>query len=125
MLGGKHVFRGDRLASQRKSKRLTQEELAVKINLTKAAVSNYENGHSTPSNETLVAIADALDVDTDYLLGRTELPREELSRSKPDLSEETTEYVLKELVEKYKIDLTDSNKRDTLEKMIKLVYEDL
>nr|WP_253299510.1 helix-turn-helix domain-containing protein [Paenibacillus barcinonensis] len=113
------------MASQRKSKRLTQEELAVKINLTKAAVSNYENGHSTPSNETLVAIADALDVDTDYLLGRTELPREELSRSKPDLSEETTEYVLKELVEKYKIDLTDSNKRDTLEKMIKLVYEDL
>lgn len=119
------MFHGDRLASQRKSKRLTQEELAVKINLTKAAVSNYENGHSTPSNETLVAIADALDVDTDYLLGRTELPREELSPSKPDLSEETTEYVLKELVEKYKIDLTDSNKRDTLEKMIKLVYEDL
>nr|WP_244988597.1 helix-turn-helix transcriptional regulator [Paenibacillus xylanexedens] len=113
------------MASQRKSKRLTQEELAVKINLTKAAVSNYENGHSTPSNETLVAIADALDVDTDYLLGRTESPREELLSSKPDLAEETTEYVLKELVEKYKIDLTDSNKRDTLEKMIKLVYEDL
>lgn len=120
------MFYGDRLAFRRKSKRLTQEELAVKINLTKAAVSNYENGHSTPSNETLVALADALDVDTDYLLGRTELPREELSPSiKPDLSEETTEYVLKELVEKYKIDLTDPHKRDTLEKMIKLVYEDL
>lgn len=118
------MFYGDRVASQRKSKKLTQEELAMKISLTKAAVSNYENGHSTPSNETLVALADALDVDTDYLLGRTDTPREKPS-SKPKLSEETTEYVLKELIEKYKIDLTDRNKRDTLEKMIKLVYEDL
>lgn len=120
------MFHGDRVASQRKNKKLTQEELAVKINLTKAAVSNYENGHSTPSNETLVALADALDVDTDYLLGRTDAPREISSSSKnPELSEETTEYVLKSLVEKYKIDLTDPSKRDTLEKMIRLVYEEL
>lgn len=69
------MFRGERVALWRKKKKLTQEELAIKINLTKAAVSNYENGHSTPSNETLVALADALDVDTDYLLGRTNQPR--------------------------------------------------
>ena len=68
-------FHGDRVALWRKKRKLTQEELAVKINVTKAAVSNYENGHSTPSNETLVALADVLDVDTDYLLGRTDQPR--------------------------------------------------
>jgi transcriptional regulator with XRE-family HTH domain len=69
------AFQGDRVALWRKKRRLTQEALANKINLTKAAVSNYENGHSTPSDETLVAIADVLDVDTDYLLGRTNQPR--------------------------------------------------
>ncbi|MBU5670280.1 helix-turn-helix domain-containing protein [Paenibacillus brevis] len=69
------AFRGDRVAFWRKKIKLTQEELAEKINLTKAAVSNYENGHSKPSDETLVAIADVLDVDTDYLLGRTDQPR--------------------------------------------------
>lgn len=74
-LGGSPVFQGERVAFWRKKKRMTQEELAFKVNLTKAAISNYENGHSTPSNETLVAIADVLDLDTDYLLGRTDKPR--------------------------------------------------
>ncbi len=69
------MFQGERVAFWRKKKRMTQEELAFKVNLTKAAISNYENGHSTPSNETLVAIADVLDLDTDYLLGRTDKPR--------------------------------------------------
>jgi transcriptional regulator with XRE-family HTH domain len=127
-LGGSCVFRGDRVAYRRKKKKLTQEELASKVNLTKAAISNYENGHSTPSNETLVALADTLDVDTDYLLGRTDTPWNEQSGSnskKNDLSQETTDYVLKELVKKYNIDLTDPKNKETLEKMIKLVYEDL
>lgn len=71
------MFLGDRISKWRKQKKLTQEELAKKANVTKAAVSNYENGHSTPSNDTLVAIADALDVSTDYLLGRTDNPNSE------------------------------------------------
>ncbi|MDY7989799.1 helix-turn-helix transcriptional regulator [Paenibacillus polymyxa] len=122
------MFHGDRVAYQRKKKKLTQEELALKINLTKAAISNYENGHSTPSNETLVALADVLDVDTDYLLGRTDIPlkEREVSYVKEEyLSQKTSEYVLKELVEKYRIDLTDPHNKETLEKMIKLVYEEL
>ncbi|MET1032229.1 helix-turn-helix domain-containing protein, partial [Domibacillus tundrae] len=38
---------------------------------TKGTISNYENGHSTPSNEMLKDLADILDTTTDYLLGRT------------------------------------------------------
>ncbi|WP_051290015.1 helix-turn-helix domain-containing protein [Paenibacillus massiliensis] len=122
------MFQGDRVASERKKKKLTQEELALKINLTKAAISNYENGHSTPSNETLVALANILDVDTDYLLGRTDFPlrNRDVSYVKEEqISTKTSEYVLRELVEKYRIDLTDPHNRETLEKMIKLVYEEL
>ncbi|WII37985.1 helix-turn-helix domain-containing protein [Paenibacillus thiaminolyticus] len=53
---------------------MTQEGLAVKVNTTKGTISNYENGHSTPPNESLVAIADVLVTTTDYLLGRTDDP---------------------------------------------------
>lgn len=60
-----------RLKSTRKAKGLTQSELARKVNTTKGTVSNYENGYSTPSNEMLVSLANALDVSVDYLLGRT------------------------------------------------------
>ena len=68
------MFRSDRLVEWRKKRKLTQEQLAVKVKTTKATVSNYENGHSVPPHETLVAIADVLGVSTDYLLGRTDDP---------------------------------------------------
>ncbi|TWT04638.1 helix-turn-helix domain-containing protein [Planomicrobium sp. CPCC 101079] len=63
-----------RLKAARKSKRWTQEELAKRVNTTKATISNYENGHSTPSNDMLLLLADVLDTSTDYLLGRDEIP---------------------------------------------------
>lgn len=62
----------DRLKQARKSANLTQELLAQKVSTTKGTISNYENGHSTPSNEMLVLLANALDTTTDYLLGRSE-----------------------------------------------------
>lgn len=60
----------ERLKEARKKKKLTQEELAIKVNTTKGTISNYENGHSSPSNEMLTMLADVLDVSTDWLLGR-------------------------------------------------------
>lgn len=61
-----------RLKYARNKLKLTQEELAVKVNTTKSTISNYENGHSTPSNDMLVLLSDVLEVSTDYLLGRTD-----------------------------------------------------
>jgi transcriptional regulator with XRE-family HTH domain len=63
-----------RLRQARKSKKLTQEELANRVSTTKGTISNYENGHSSPPNEMLVLLAETLDTTTDYLLGRTEDP---------------------------------------------------
>ena len=60
-----------RLKNARNKMKLTQEELAKKVNTTKGTISNYENGHSTPSNEMLVLLSDALEITTDYLLGKT------------------------------------------------------
>lgn len=63
-----------RLRQARKSKKLTQEELANRVSTTKGTISNYENGHSSPPNEMLVLLAETLGTTTDYLLGRTTNP---------------------------------------------------
>ena len=63
---------GDRLKQARKAANLTQEGLANKVETTKGTISNYENGHSTPSNDMLVLLANTLNTTTDYLLGRAD-----------------------------------------------------
>ncbi|MCZ2493442.1 helix-turn-helix domain-containing protein [Dellaglioa carnosa] len=62
-------FFGEKLKAIRKSKRLTQLDLAIRLNVSKGTVSAYEQGLSYPSLETLVKICDILDTSADYLLG--------------------------------------------------------
>ena len=57
------------LKQLRKSHNLTQEELGLRIGLSKAVVSKYENGIGYPTFDMLIQIADYFSVTTDYLLG--------------------------------------------------------
>lgn len=81
----------NRLRAARKRKKLTQEELANILNVTKGTISNYENGHSSPSNEALADLANALDVTADYLIGRSDQmnnefnPLDEINKITKDL----------------------------------------
>lgn len=59
------------LKSLRTAKSLTQEELAKGLKLSRSAIGMYEKGSREPDYETLELIADYFNVDTDYLLGRT------------------------------------------------------
>ncbi|WAA10302.1 helix-turn-helix domain-containing protein [Fervidibacillus albus] len=86
----------DRLKMARKKRGLTQEQLAIMVKTTKATISNYENKYSTPSNEMLKDLADALSVTTDYLLGRSDDPRLTEDQQK-DVDEEFQE--LKKIIE--------------------------
>lgn len=54
---------GQRIKKHRKGKGLTIEQFAAKINKSKATISKYENGTISIDIETLLEIADALDVD--------------------------------------------------------------
>ncbi|MBU8905562.1 helix-turn-helix domain-containing protein [Desertibacillus haloalkaliphilus] len=63
-----------RLRQARKIRKLTQEELAKKVNTKKTTISNYETGYSSPSNDMLSDLANALSTSTDYLLGRSDDP---------------------------------------------------
>lgn len=58
-----------RLKNARIMKRLTMDELCERMDksVTKAAISKYENGKMTPSDEVKRALAKALDVDIAYL----------------------------------------------------------
>lgn len=58
------------LISLRKSKGLTQKELADQIGMSASAIGNYEQGTRTPDYETLEIIADFFNVPLDSLFGK-------------------------------------------------------
>ena len=60
---------GENIKALRKSKGLTQEELAIRINVVRQTVSKWEKGFSVPDAEALQKIADVLEVDVKQLLG--------------------------------------------------------
>jgi len=66
---------GQRIRNLRKEKKMTQQELANKLNLAKSTISQYENNVNEPDNDTIRKIADVFDVSVDYLLGRSDYPR--------------------------------------------------
>ena len=66
----------DNIKVLRKAKGLSQEELAVKINVVRQTVSKWEKGLSVPDAQMLTQLAEALDVSVSELLGEPELPEE-------------------------------------------------
>lgn len=62
---------GDRLKSLRLGNGLTQEQLAKKVNLSKANISKYESEDLEPNIATLGIFAEIFNVSVDWILGRT------------------------------------------------------
>lgn len=53
------------------AKGLSQEELAIKLNVVRQTVSKWERGLLVPDSDLLIALAEALDVQVSTLLGET------------------------------------------------------
>ena len=64
---------GNRIKDLRKKKKLSQIELAEIINSAGDVIGRYERGNSSPSIETAIKIAEALDVSLDYLVGKIDI----------------------------------------------------
>ena len=64
---------GNKIKELRKSKGLTQEELAIKCGLSKNGLWNYENNKRQINMDTLNKISTALDVDIEELLSREKI----------------------------------------------------
>lgn len=63
---------GEKIASARKEKGMTQEMLAEQLGVTRQAVARWETGLSVPDAGMLVRIAGALDTTVNDLLGEEE-----------------------------------------------------
>ena len=63
-----------KLKELRKSKRISQQRLAIELNTTQNTISRYERGERQADYQTLIALADYFNVSIDYLLGRTDNP---------------------------------------------------
>lgn len=55
----------------RKSKGLSQQELAVKLNVVRQTVSKWEQGLSVPDSEMLISLSETLETPVSTLLGET------------------------------------------------------
>ncbi|MCL2810691.1 MAG: helix-turn-helix domain-containing protein [Clostridia bacterium] len=57
----------DTIKNLRQNKKMTQAELAMKLRVTRAMISAYENGTRQPSHETLQRMAHVFNVSMDFL----------------------------------------------------------
>ena len=68
----------ENIKSIRKSKGLSQEDLAIKLNVVRQTISKWEQGLSVPDAEMLISISEVLETPVSTLLG------ENVSESKAD-----------------------------------------
>ena len=61
---------GAKLKELRRAEKLTQQELADKLAISRVNYTRYETNAARPDYETLVLIADFFDVSIDEILGR-------------------------------------------------------
>lgn len=68
----------DNIKIMRKSKGLSQEELAIKLNVVRQTISKWEQGLSVPDSELLVSLSNVLETPVSTLLGENiEIPKED------------------------------------------------
>ena len=67
----------ENIKSIRKSKGLSQEELAIKLNVVRQTISKWEQGLSVPDSEMLLSISETLETPVNILLGENVVEAEE------------------------------------------------
>jgi len=76
----------ENIRSFRKERGLTQEELAIRVNVVRQTVSKWEKGLSVPDADMLQKIAEVLEVSVSQLLGREEEPEKDRNEVAEQLS---------------------------------------
>lgn len=79
---------GQKIRASRKSCKMTQEQLADLLDISRVTVSSWENDENAPTVENIVLISRALSVTTDYLLSdlslASNLPEEQKNFHDPN-----------------------------------------
>ena len=71
----------ENLKALRKDRGLSQEELAVRLNVVRQTISKWEKGLSVPDAAMLIRLAEVLDTTVSRLLG-TDVPEDEADRDR-------------------------------------------
>ena len=82
---------GTQICALRRTRQITQEQLAAELGVTAAAVSKWEHGYTLPDILMLCALADYFEVTTDEMLGRSpNIKYAVVAVSAPELGEAPT-----------------------------------
>lgn len=65
---GNEIF-GNRVKELREGKRISMDQLAKDLKVTKSRVNMWENSGTIPRGDVLISLANYFNVSTDYLLG--------------------------------------------------------
>ena len=77
----------DNIYNLRKSKKISQEDLAEKVEVTRQTISNWELGSTSPNPKQLILLSKALCVSVDELLGNEITQNNNLSEQETDSKE--------------------------------------
>ena len=72
------VETGKRIAVLRTSRKMTQSQLADKLNISRPHLAKVETGAKTPSLDLMIEIAEFMNVSLDYLVLGKKLPMDEV-----------------------------------------------
>lgn len=89
---------GERITSLRKERNISQSQLAKLLDVTRQAVSKWENDLSAPDTIKLIQLADVLDTDVEYLA----TGNHQILPAKPEVItvEKPVEVIVERVIEK-------------------------
>lgn len=117
---------GEKLKKLRESRGYTVNQLAIYSDVSASAISRYETGdRGTPKPPTIKKLAKGLKMEYEDLMKIAGHSFEDINIEPTYLPKSDTEIVIKEIVEKYNVDLNEPGAREKLEKIIQLVFGDL
>ena len=70
---------GKRINEVRKERGITAQSMSDMLHINLRSYRNYESGDREPSVESIIKIADILDISVDYLFGRDEFIKKQTS----------------------------------------------
>ncbi len=81
------------LKALRLSKKLSQQQLALRLDLSQQTIYKYENGITEPDIATLIKLANYFNTSVDYLIGNTNNPQRPGSYSETELTKSELQHL--------------------------------
>lgn len=111
---------GERIISLRKAEGLSQGKLASLLNVSRQAVSKWENDQSAPDTLKLIQLADVLKTDVEYLSTGRVTPQkvEQIVVKIPEIQEKIVEKPVVQYIEKPVVQYVEKPVVHTVEKIV-------